>query len=252
MEEKRLAPEAGVSGTYTWNTLEYARIATRAVTCTRPTSVGPSTSAQEAGEAARIRTIPPKVDATARLRGHHGLTLIELLVGALITAMVAAGGFHFYAKFHHLGESQSNISELQGMGQNTLRELRKTFRMAGFNLDGHPPYELKGDTVAIYYSQTQAVDTVLYYLEEFTSAEYAALPGRPAGMYIYNLMRQINSTTPVLFTDFVSSVNVVPIDARNVAITVTVQANRADDKYVPNEGFRTYSIGERVLMRNVT
>jgi hypothetical protein len=31
-----------------------------------------------------------------------------------------------------------------------------------------------------------------------------------------------------------------------------VQADRPDDKYTENNGYRTYSQGERVLMRNVT
>jgi hypothetical protein len=191
------------------------------------------------------------VSVVNHLNNSRGLTLIELLIGALITALVAAGGFHFYAKFHHMGESQSNISELQSMGRNTLQELRKTLRMAGYNLDTHPPYEVKGDTVAVYYSMTQPVDTILYFLTELTSAEYDAIPGRPLDMHIYKLMKRTNSAAPTLFSDFVSRVNVVPIDARNVAVAVTVQANRVDDKYVPNDGFRTYSIGERVLMRNV-
>ena len=184
-------------------------------------------------------------------RATTGLTIIELLIAAVIAAIVAGAGFQFYAKMHQAAMAQDSISEIQHRGRNTIREMRKTLRLAGFNLTGHPAYEIKTDTLAIYFSQTQAVDTVLYFLDEFSSTEYDAVPGLPDGTRLCRLWKQTNSQAPQLFVDFVNSLHVVPVDAHTLAISMRVQAERADDKYTPNSGFRIYADAERVTMRNV-
>jgi hypothetical protein len=55
----------------------------------------------------------------------------------------------------------------------------------------------------------------------------------------------------MVYADFITDVNFVPIDSRNVALTITAQASGADANYTPNSGFRTFTLGERVLLRNV-
>jgi len=181
----------------------------------------------------------------------RGLTLVELLIAALISIIVAGAGFKFFAHFHGAGEAQTSISDLQNLGRNSLLEIRKTLRMAGYKLSGHVPYRISGDTLAVYYSMTQPVDSVRYFTQEFNGTEYAAVPARPTTMKIYKLMKQVNGEAPMVYADFISGINLLPVDYRNIAVTVTAQADRADDKYVPNAGFRTFTIGERVLLRNV-
>lgn len=192
-----------------------------------------------------------KGDAERKLASAAGLTIVELVIAAFVTAIVAGAGFNFFAHFHGAGEAQSSISELQNLGRNSLLEIRKSLRIAGYNLSGHVPYRISGDSLAIYYTMTQPVDSVHYYLQEFTSAEYAAVPGRPNTLLIYKLMKRINAAAPMVYADFITDFDVVPIDSRNFAVTITAVADRADDKYQPNSGFRTYTIGERVLLRNV-
>jgi len=183
--------------------------------------------------------------------GQTGMTIPELMIAALVFAIVATAGFRFYARMHQATMAQDTISEIQHQGRNTLRDMRKTVRLAGYNLTSHSPYEIKPDTLAIYYSMTQAVDTVLYYLTEFNTTEYSKITNHPTGTKVYRLMRKINNQQPAVYADFVNTFNVVQINAESLALTMTVQAERQDDKYTENNGYRKYTQGERVTMRNV-
>ena len=180
------------------------------------------------------------------------MTIAELMIAALIFAAVATAGFQFYSRMHLATMAQDDISELQHQGRNTLRDMRKTARLAGFDLKGHIPLRVSGDTLVIYYSLTQPVDTVMYYLDEFKSLEYSKIANLPSGTKVYRLMKKTNSAAPTLYADFVTEFNVLRPDLKTMLLTITIQSERADDKYTENNGYRTYSQGERVYMRNVT
>lgn len=176
---------------------------------------------------------------------------MEILIASLITATVVTAGFRFYATMHQQALAQGDISETQQLCRGSLHEIAKTLRMAGFKVPtGHSSYLLSGDTLAVYFSNVQPVDTILYYLEEFTSAEYAKVPGLPTGQLLWKLMKQTNSAPPAVFSDYISSINYVVVNARTMAITITVYADRFDDSYVPNSGFRKSTLGRTVMMRN--
>ena len=194
----------------------------------------------------------PDAPIMRRTRNEAGVTMVELLIATLIFAIVASAGFEFYAKMHMAAMAQDTVSELQFQGRNTLRDMRKTMRQAGFNLVSHVPYQIKGDTLAVYYGVTKPVDTILYYKSEFTTADYGKMINQPTGIKLYRLMKKINSAAPTLYADYVNAFTVVPVDAKTVVMTITVQSDRPDDKYTQNNGYRTYTQGERVFMRNVT
>ena len=186
------------------------------------------------------------------LKGSAGFALLELLIAALITGVVATAGFQFYSKMHELTLSQGDISEMQQLCRSSLGEIHRTLRKAGFKVPpGHPPFQISGDTMAIYFNGTQPVDTVLYFLDEFTTAEYQMVPGLPVGQKLYKLMIKINSAAAFAHTDYVSSINYVVIDAANIALTVTIHAGRKDHSYTLNSGFRKYTLSEIVNMRNL-
>lgn len=181
-----------------------------------------------------------------------GVTMVELLIAALIFAVVTTAGFRFYSRMHLAAMAQDTVSELQHQGRNTLRDMRKTIRQAGFNLTGHVPYRLAADTLAVYYSLTQPVDTVLYFMSEFSSSDYSKMSNLPTGKKLYKLMKQINSESATLYADYVNAFNVLKVDSKTFVMTITVQSERPDDKYTENNGYRTYTQGERVSMRNAT
>lgn len=181
-----------------------------------------------------------------------GMTIAELMIAALIFAAVATAGFQFYSRMHLATMAQDTISELQHQGRNTLRDMRKTARLAGFDLNSHIPVRVSGDTLVIYYSMTQPVDTVMYYLDEFSTLEYGKIANLPSGTKVHRLMKKVNSAAPTLYADYVTAFNVLRPDVKTMVFTITIQSERPDDKYTENNGYRTYSQGERVYMRNVS
>lgn len=185
-------------------------------------------------------------------RVQAGFTIVEMMIAALILALVVTAGFRFYARMHQAAMAQDTVSELQFQGRNTLRDMRKTIRQAGYNLTGHPAFQIKTDTLAVYYSLTKTVDTVLYFKSEFSTTDYGKMPNQPSGKKLYRLMKKVNSSAPTLYADYVNAFNVVTVDARTLVLTITVQSDRPDSKYTENNGYRTYTQGERVLMRNVS
>lgn len=189
----------------------------------------------------------------------NGFTLLELLVAALITAVLAAASFQFYVTMQQQVTSQKDISDMQAISRSCLQEMSKNLRMAGYMLPaGHPPYDTSSaNEIEIYIgvgdpSAADAVDTIRYFLEEFTSAEYADVPFLPTGMTLYKLMKwQDNWTDPQVFADFITSLTFTPIGTSEMIITLEVTTAKGDETFTLNNGFRTFVNTERVTIRNL-
>ena len=177
--------------------------------------------------------------------------MLEVLIAAAITGIIATSAFSFYTKMHEQSEHQFNVSEMHQLCRTSLYDIRKSLMQAGFKVGAHPPYEIKGDTLAVYYSDTQPVDSILYYLVEYTPTEYAAIPDLPGTHQLYKLYKKTNSGAATVFADFVVDINYNQIDAANIIVSMSVHSLRKDDSYQPNDGFRTYSVSERINIRNV-
>ncbi|MCH9032662.1 MAG: prepilin-type N-terminal cleavage/methylation domain-containing protein [candidate division Zixibacteria bacterium] len=180
----------------------------------------------------------------------RGLSLLELLIAALITGIMATAAFSFYSKMHIQSETQYEISECQLMCRTSLSDIRKTLRMAGYKIATPPFYEINGDSLSIYFSDTQPVDTIIYFLREFSVSDYQKYPGLPPGTKMHRLMKQINSAPPSIFTDFIEEISFTAVDAANVDISITAHASRSDDSYKINGGYHIYTLSERVNIRN--
>ncbi|HEX2896461.1 MAG TPA: hypothetical protein VHP63_00230 [candidate division Zixibacteria bacterium] len=179
-----------------------------------------------------------------------GYTIIELLIAAIITAIITAASFGFYTSMHRQSEVQIDVSEIQHLCRASLFDIRKTLHMAGNRLgSSQVPYQIKGDTLAVYFSETKPVDTVKYYLTEFSAADYAKVPNLPAGQKVYRLMKKRNSAAASVFADFINDVNFVVIDPTSIALTITAQSSHQDESLQTNNGYRTFSLGERVNLR---
>ena len=182
------------------------------------------------------------------LKSRAGMTLIEVLVAVVLTGILTTATFKFYQASHGQALVQQDISDLQLICRNTIYELKKSLRMAGYKINSHDACEMAGDTLCIYMQGAQPVDTIRYFL------------GQMSGMYsgdgqeerdIYELRRQVNSQTYETFAECISTINYNMIDSANVEITVTAEAERRDPDYDQNDGYRSYSLTERVKIRNV-
>ena len=181
-----------------------------------------------------------------------GFSILEVLIAAIITGIIATSAFSFYIKMSEQAEHQFNVSEMHQLCRTSLYDIRKTLMQAGFKLTAHPAYEVKGDTLAVYYSDTQPVDTILYYLEEYTDAEYAAIADLPQSHQLFKLYKKVNSDAPALFADYIVDIIYNQVDAANMIVSISVHSLLKDDSYQPNDGFRTFRVSERINIRNIT
>jgi type II secretory pathway pseudopilin PulG len=181
----------------------------------------------------------------------RGISLIEMMVALAMTGFIATASFQFYAHMHGQAEAQIDLSEAQHLARNTMHEIRKTTRMAGFKLSGHDAYTISGDSFYVFAQLTQPVDTVLYYLDPFTDDEREEMYELPEGQIVYKLMKQVNSDDPMEFADLLNTVTYTVIDTSTLSVTVTAQTPRSDEDYDINNGYRTFTLTERIHMRNV-
>ena len=186
-----------------------------------------------------------------RIRNKRGYTILEVLIAVFITGLLAASGFQFYATMHNQTLTQEERSEMQHASRVTLQEIAKTLRMAGYKLGGaHVPYAISVDTLTVFFSQTQPVDTVMYFLDD-AGGMYAMTEGEEGQRPPRQLMKKVNSQAAAVFANGIDNISYVLIDSENISISVTSRTLNRDQEYDENDGYRTLITSERVKMRNV-
>ncbi len=187
----------------------------------------------------------------AKLTSRSGSSLVEMMIALAMTGLISMASFQFYARMHGQSEAQVDLSEAQHLCRNTIQEIRKATRMAGFKLSGHDAYAFNGDSFFVFAQLTQPVDTVIYYLDPFTDDEVEALYELPEGQMVYKLMKKVNSADAVEFSDLLNGITYTVVDTSTLTISVTTQTPRRDENYDLNNGYRTFTLTERIHMRNV-
>jgi hypothetical protein len=177
------------------------------------------------------------------------LTLLEILIALLLTGILATACFKFFTHVSHQAGVQLDISEMQTLCRASMEDIRKTVRSAGYMIEG-PAYEIQGCSLLVFYSVTQPVDTTSYFLTEFTDEEYQRVPGLDGNLQVYKLMKQVNSEDPSVYADFITDMSFRQLSPSSILISITTQVPREDYTYANNEGFRTYTLTERVHVRN--
>ncbi len=135
-----------------------------------------------------------------RIRSQRGLTVIELLIGALIAAAVGAATLEFYQAQHELYQAQVDIVERQGNLRFAADDLSRQVRRAGYLVNGGDLFRVSAtyDTLEIYIGNdtSLSVDTVRYYINRFDDPP--------------SLIKQLNQATPSIFAVGIDSVFFVP------------------------------------------
>jgi len=186
-----------------------------------------------------------------KIRQLFGYTIIELLIGLLITGVVASAGFKFYVEMHNQTLVQENISDMQQNLRSTYAELEKNIRMAGFKLSGHVPFSVRTDSLFIFYSESQPVDTILYYLADYNTSLYPQFASLSDAQRPRQLMKKVNSNPAAAFADNIRTMIITAINSSTIEISIETMTDRADEEYSYNRGFRTYSMTERINLRNI-
>ncbi len=186
-----------------------------------------------------------------RLRNTRGYTLIELLIALIITGIIATAGFQFYVKMHNSTMSQEEISEMQQSSRVSLERISKSIRMAGFKIGSHPAYRINGESLFVFASISQPVDTILYFLADYDNAELIGADSLDASLRPRKLMIQINGGTPEIFADNIRTMHFRVVNPTTLEVTLTVQPLSPDETFADNDGYRMYTANERVKMRNL-
>lgn len=183
-------------------------------------------------------------------RSQSGFTLIEVLVAVFLSSVIAASGFEFYKTMHGSTITQEDITEMQQNARASMDEISRNARMAGYKIPAaHPPYKISGDTLVVYYSNANPVDTVRYYLTLRPGSESFPEAWKP-----HRLMRRVNSTAETIFADDIRSVDFSLVDSSNIDITLVTQTSKSDVELESDDdpGFRSFTQSERVVMRNIS
>ncbi len=183
-------------------------------------------------------------------RRQAGFTILEVLVAGLITGILAMSSFQFYVSMHNQTLTQEEVSDMQTNCRASLHEIGQTLRMGGYKLGTHNPYDIYGDSLYVFFSETQPVDTVLYFLQEFSDQEYAQDYPRPAGWKIFKLMKKVNSLKAAVFADYIKGIRYNAVASDEVTVAVTIESQKPDETFQTNNGYRTFTLVDRVILRN--
>ena len=184
-------------------------------------------------------------------RRQAGFTILEVLVAGLITGILAMSSFQFYVSMHNQTLTQEEVSDMQTNCRASMHEIGHTLRMGGYKLgDTHNPFRIAGDSLYVFFNETQPVDTVLYFLQEFSDQEYAADYPRPQGMQIFKLMKKVNSQKAAVFADYIKNIRYNAVASDEVTVSVTIESQKPDETFQTNNGYRTFTLMDRVILRN--
>ncbi len=84
----------------------------------------------------------------------RGVTIVELMVGLLMTSLITAAGFAIYLRSHQTYLAQAEVNDLQYRGRDALTEIANHVQMAGHllpaSLSPFQAYNTNPDSIVIF------------------------------------------------------------------------------------------------------
>src|SRR4030067_2168812 len=99
-----------------------------------------------------------------KLNNQKGITLVELLIGALMSLIILSAVLGFYVTQHDHWLVQEEVSDMQQNGRALLDELTRFIRKAGYGMAGQTAFRITGDTLTIFVKETGKVDNTQFYV----------------------------------------------------------------------------------------
>lgn len=168
----------------------------------------------------------------------RGMSLLEMLIATIISAIVIAAALDFYVTQHKTWLTQNDVAEVQQNARVCLEEIAREMRMAGYRTGSHPALRIGEDSVTIYYMAGTDIDTFLYYVHWYDTT-------RPV------LMRQINNGTPAVYSDDVEALAVTQLSASLLELQLTTRGRNVDREIVEGDGLRRRTMSTQVRVRNL-
>lgn len=173
-----------------------------------------------------------------RFINNKGMTVMELLIVALMTSIVAAAGFHFFVRVNQQYISQDEITEMQLSAQASLHELCRELRMAGFNTP---------DTVVAYeiVDLTSDSDTLTVNRDTLSIRYYIDRSDTLHPM----LMKEVNGT-PEIYADEIDDLQIVVLNPMSIRISITANTARLDNGIMNGHKFER-TLTQAISLRNI-
>lgn len=171
------------------------------------------------------------------LKNNKGLTVIELLIVALMTTIVAAAGLEFFVRVNQQYVSQDGISEMQQNIRASMQEISRELRMAGFNIP---------DTVSAYIfaNLTGNPDTLTINRDTLSIRYYVNDTDTLHPM----LMKEVNGVTEI-YADEISDFQITQVSLSTLRVSITANTLKTDDQIMGGQKFAR-TLTQLVNIRN--
>ena len=171
------------------------------------------------------------------LKNTKGISIVELLIGAFILAVVSAVTLQAFLGQKEASNMQAQVSDAQQAATFSMAEITKVVRNAGYRVPvGTPPYQkitgfLGHDTLITYcYNSTALkVDTTRFFLA-YTGAD-AAHP---------KLMKKVNTDGAEPYAEDIEDVDFNPVGTNSLVVSLTARTEKID-KHLNDYRRRTVS-----------
>ncbi len=172
------------------------------------------------------------------LQSNRGITLVEILIGSLMSLIIAASLMEFYIGQHNQWLAQEQISDMQQNSRAVMEELTRQVRSAGYGMAILPFYQINGDTLTVYTKPGAKVDTIRYYVDRTDTSHP-------------NLVKKVSTAAAQLFAENITQITFTQLGSGALQLTFTAREARKDEDYASNGGYRTRQVTSRVKLRNV-
>jgi Tfp pilus assembly protein PilW len=173
------------------------------------------------------------------LHCERGFTIVETLITAVLTLMVAGAAMEFYVTQHKTWMTEGEVAEIQYNVRASLDEIARALRMGGYQLRNHPAFAIGSDSLVIYYRDetTAEVDTLTYFVAADNSSQY-------------NLYKQPKGESPAVLAENVEAFALTKLGPNLIDISLTARALQSDSTLIHGDGYRRRTIGTQVRLRN--
>ena len=173
------------------------------------------------------------------IRKKHGFTILELLIAAILTTIVATAALSFFLRANQQCIAQDGIAEMQQNVRASVQDIIRELRMAGFNLTDTTIVPIAIDSLS-GLTDTLCVNrdtfTVKYYIDHSDSLHPT-------------LIKDVNGQANI-FADEISDFNISYIGNNSVRVSLTAKSARDDDDIMGGERFER-TISQVVNLRNL-
>lgn len=174
------------------------------------------------------------------IRAERGFSLVELLIAAVLTIIVAGAAMEFYITQHKTWLLEGDVAEVQYNVRASLDEIASALRMGGYQIPGHAPYSVGDDTLIIYFrnESTAEVDTLTYFVASSDGHQY-------------NLYKKPKNEPAAVLAENVEAFELTKIGPNLIDISLTARTVRSDSTMIHGDGYRRRTFATQVRLRNL-